>query len=249
MVNVLAYILTPLFYILFFLLLVIFHPIQVICLKLFGYHAHKTSVDVLNFLLMRLVGILGIRIKYEGHLNIPANRPLIVVSNHQGTYDIPPIVWLFRKHHPKFISKKELAKNIPSVSYNLRHSGAALIDRSNRAQAIPEIYKLGRLIAQNNYAACIFPEGTRSRTGKMRRFKSGGIETLLKAAPNALIVPFAIDGNYKIEKRGLFPLNLGQKVKYSILEPIESEGKSAVEITDLAEKAIRNKLNKNSQGT
>ncbi|NOU59954.1 lysophospholipid acyltransferase family protein [Marinifilum caeruleilacunae] len=243
MTKILSYFLTTLFYILFFLLLVIFHPIQVICLKVFGYRAHKNSVDVLNFLLMRLVGILAVRITYEGKANFPKDRPLIIVSNHQGTYDIPPIVWLFRKYHPKFISKKELAKNIPSVSYNLRHSGAALIDRKNRAQAIPEIYKLGQLIAKNNYAACIFPEGTRSKTGKMKKFKSGGIETLLKAAPNALIVPFAVEGNYKIEKRGMFPLCIGQKVKYSILDPIETEGKSAIEITNEAEQLIRKKLN------
>ncbi|WP_282126961.1 lysophospholipid acyltransferase family protein [Marinifilum flexuosum] len=243
MTKILSYILTTIFYILFFLLLVIFHPIQVISLKLFGYKAHKNSVDVLNFFLMRLVGILGVRITYEGNANLPTDRPLIIVSNHQGTYDIPPIVWIFRKYHPKFISKKELAKNIPSVSYNLRHSGAALIDRTNRAQAIPEIHKLGKLIARNNYAACIFPEGTRSKTGKMRKFKSGGIETLLNAAPNALIVPFAVDGNYKIERRGMFPLCIGQRVKYSILTPIETEGKSAAEITDEAEKVIREKLN------
>ena len=243
MSKILAYILSTLFYILFFLLLVIFHPIQVICLKVFGYETHKSSVDVLNFFLMRLVGILGIRINYEGELNLPTDRPIIIVSNHQGTYDIPPIVWLFRKHHPKFISKVELAKNIPSVSYNLRHSGAALIDRKNRAQAIPEIYKLGKLIAEKNYAACIFPEGTRSRNGKMKKFKSGGIETLLKAAPNALIVPFVVDGNFRIERKGMFPLTIGQKVKYSILDPIDPNKHSAVEVTEMAEKAIRAKLN------
>lgn len=242
MLNILSYFLTTVFYLLFFLLLVIFHPIQVICLKVFGYQAHKKSVDILNFFLMRLVGILGVRITYEGSFELPQNRPVIVVSNHQGTYDIPPIAWLFRKYHIKFISKIELAKNIPSVSYNLRNSGAALIDRRNRTQAIPEIYKLGEFIAENNYAACIFPEGTRSKTGKMRKFKSGGIEALLKAAPNALIVPFVVDGNYKIEKRGMFPLCILQRVKYSILSPIETKGKSANEISEEAENVIREKL-------
>ncbi|RUT77652.1 lysophospholipid acyltransferase family protein [Ancylomarina longa] len=243
MLKILSYILSALFYFLFFLVLIIFHPIQFISLKLFGYQGHKTSVDVLNFFLMRSVGILGVRTTYDGNRNLPTNRPLIVVSNHQGTYDIPPLAWFFRKHHPKFISKIELAKNIPSVSFNLRHSGAALIDRKNRAQAIPEIYKLGQLIAKNNYAACIFPEGTRSRTGKMRPFKSGGIEALLKAAPHALIVPFVVDGNYKIEKNGRFPLNIGDRVSYSILEPIEPGERTATEITALVEEKIREKLN------
>lgn len=240
---VLSYILSVLFYLAFFILLVLFHPVQVICYNLFGSTSHKKSVDVLNFCLMRLVGILGVRITYETDIELPTDRPLIVVSNHQGTYDIPPIVWIFRKHFPKFISKIELGKNIPSVSYNLRKSGAALIDRKNRNQALPEIQRLGKLIADNNYTACIFPEGTRSKTGKMRRFKSGGIDALLKAAPNALIVPFVVDGNYPLETKGMFPLNIGQHVKYSILNPIEPKGKSAEEITQEAELMIREKLN------
>lgn len=210
---------------------------------MFGYESHKKSVDLLNFCSLKVLKVLNIKMQLESNFEIPDNRPLIIVSNHQGTFDIPPILWYFRKYHPKFISKKELAKNIPSISYNLRHSGAALIDRRNRAQAIPEIHKLGKLIARKNYAACIFPEGTRSKTGKMRKFKSGGIETLLDAAPDALIVPFAIDGNYKIEQFGLFPLSINNKIKYSILKPIEPDGRSAAEITDEAEKVIRKKLN------
>lgn len=243
MIKILSYPLSVLFYFLFLCLLVIFHPIQVLCRVLFGYQAHKNSVDVLNFFLMRVVAFLGIRITSLPKTDLPTNRPLIIVSNHQGVYDIPPIVWMFRKHHPKFISKKELAKNIPSVSYNLRHSGAALIDRKNRAQAIPEITKLGELIAKKNYAACIFPEGTRSRTGVMKKFKSGGIEALLKAAPNALLVPFVIDGNYKIEQNGMFPLGLGAKVRYKVLDPIEPAARNARELTEELESVIRKELN------
>ncbi len=243
MIKIISYPLSVIFYILFLLILVIFHPIQVISHKLFGYQAHKNSVDVLNFFLMRMVVFLGVRITSLPKCNFPTNRPLIIISNHQGVYDIPPVVWLFRKHHPKFISKKELAKNIPSVSYNLRHSGAAIIDRKNRAQAIPEISKLGHFIAKNNYAACIFPEGTRSKTGAVKKFKSGGIEALLKAAPNALLVPFVVDGNYKIERHGMFPLCLGAKVRYKVLEPIEPENHSAIELTERVENLIRKELN------
>lgn len=220
-----------------------FHPLQVIAHRVFGYEAHKNTVDVLNFFLMRVVFFLGVRITAITKKELPIDRPLIIISNHQGVYDIPPIVWLFRKHHPKFISKKELAKNIPSVSYNLRHSGAALIDRAKRAQAIPEIAKLGKLIAKNNYAACIFPEGTRSKTGKMKPFKAGGIEALLEQAPNALLVPFVVDGNYKIEKNGMFPLSIGAKVSYKILDPVEPEDFTAIELTDRIEKMIRKELN------
>ena len=242
MKKILSYITTPLFYFLFLLALVIFHPIQVICKTLFGYHAHKVSVDILNYILMRLVWVIGFRIKFSNKANLPTNRPIIVVSNHQGTYDIPPIVWMFRKHHPKFISKIELAKGFPSISYNLRHSGAALIKRKNRSQALGEIRKLGKLIAENNYCACIFAEGTRSKTGKLRQFKSGGLATLLEEAPNSLIVPFIVDGNYKIEHKGRFPLSFGEKGNYSILEPIEPKGYTPNELCSMIENLIRIEL-------
>ena len=244
MKKILAFITTPLFYFLFTLALLIFHPIQVICRRLYGYQAHKVSVDILNYILMRLVIFIGFRIKFNDKVQLPTDRPLIVVSNHQGTYDIPPIVWMFRKHHPKFISKIELAKGLPSISYNLRHSGAALIRRKNRAHALGEIRKLGKLIADNNYCACIFAEGTRSKTGKMKRFKSGGLATLLEEAPNSLVVPFVVDGNYKIERNGRFPLSFGEKGTYSILEPIDPKNYTAEELTEKIESLIRTELGK-----
>jgi len=151
---------------------------------------------------------------------------------------------MFRKHHPKFISKIELAKGLPSISYNLRHSGAALIRRKNRAHALGEIRKLGKLIADNNYCACIFAEGTRSKTGKMKRFKSGGLATLLEEAPNSLVVPFVVDGNYKIERNGRFPLSFGEKGTYSILEPIDPKNYTAEELTEKIESLIRTELGK-----
>jgi 1-acyl-sn-glycerol-3-phosphate acyltransferase len=135
-------------------------------------------------------------------------------------YDISPIVRAFRKHHVKFISKKELGKKIPSISYNLRKGGSVLIDRKNGAQSIKEILKLGRKMEDKNWSVCIFPEGTRSKYGQLRTFHLAGFKTLLKASPNALIVPFAIDGNYKLHRWGQFPLNIGIKLKYTALEPI-----------------------------
>jgi 1-acyl-sn-glycerol-3-phosphate acyltransferase len=73
--------------------------------------------------------ILGTKISFEITTALPEDRPLIFVANHQSTYDIPPLIWHLRKYHPKFISKIELGKGIPSVSFNLRHGGSILIDR------------------------------------------------------------------------------------------------------------------------
>ncbi len=242
MKKVLAYILTPIFYLVFGLLLVIFHLIQVICWNVFGYLAQKRAVEIMNFLIIKSHLILGAQVKFVGFEKLPKDIPLIIVSNHQSQFDIPPLAWGFRKHFPKYISKIELAKGIPSISYNLRKGGSALIDRKNRSQAIKEIIKLGRQIEANNYSACIFPEGTRSKDGKVRRFKAGGLGTLLKTAPSAVIIPFAVDGNYLLQRTG-FPMGVGEKLTYSVLDPIERGNYTAEEIAELAEMAIKKELN------
>ena len=123
--------LTVLFFIFFGLSLAIFHPIQWFCFNVFGYEAHRRSVAILNWFLLRCTNVLGTRYRFSNLHHIPTDRPLIIVTNHQSMYDIPPIIWYMRKHHPKFVSKKELGKGIPSVSYNLRHGGSVLIDRKD----------------------------------------------------------------------------------------------------------------------
>jgi len=239
MKRILAYVLTALYLLSFGILIVVFHPIQMICWHVWGYRAQKRAVEIMNFLLIKSLIILGCRVKFKGLDKIPPNQPLIIVSNHQSQYDIPPVVWAFRKHYPKFISKIELGKGIPSISYNLRKGGSALIDRSNKGQAIKEIIKLGRIIEEHNYSACIFPEGTRSKDGKVRMFKVGGLGTLLKTAPSAAIVPFAVDKNYLLQK---MPMGIGLKLTYSILDPIDRANKTAEEITELCELAIKQEL-------
>ncbi|GGG40031.1 hypothetical protein GCM10011414_06880 [Croceivirga lutea] len=147
-----------------------------------------------------------------------------------------------RKFHPKFVSKKELGKGIPSVSYNLRHGGSVLIDRKNPRQALTEVAKLGKYIEKHNRSAVIFPEGTRSRNGEPKPFKTKGLQILLKYAPNALIVPISINNSWKILKYGKFPMGLGNHVKFQVHEPIENTG-DPIELIAKIEATITSGIN------
>lgn len=236
-------ILTPIFYICFSVALLIFHPIQWLCLKLGGYHAHKKSVDILNFFLTLCNYTLFNTVRFIDNKNLPLNTPIIFVANHQSTFDIPPMIYFLRRFHGKFISKIELAHaKIPSISFNLLHGGAANIDRKDPKQSIVEILKLANNMKQKNWSAFIFPEGTRTKTGKMKNFSVGGIATLLKKNPDALIVPVAINGSYQMVQYGMFPLRTFTTMSWEVLEPIQTAGLTAEEIVKQAEDQIRAKV-------
>ena len=237
-----GYIFSPIFYLFFFLTLVIFQPIQWVSYRLFGYKAHKTSVDALNFFLTYCDIFLGSSITFKNDQNLPLNRPIIFVANHQSMYDIPGLIWFLRKYHVKFISKIELTKGIPSISFNLKYGGGANIDRKDSKQAISEIIKLGRRMKENTWSTMIFPEGTRAKDGKLKSFQVGGIATLLKVVPNALIVPVAIENSWKLVRYGSFPLSFGERLRWTVLNPIEPEGRNPEVVTLEAENAIRTKL-------
>lgn len=238
----LGYIFTPVFYIFFLLTLLVFQPIQWICYKFSGYKAHKLSVDYLNFFLTYCQVFLGSSSTFVNEQDLPLNRPVIFIANHQSMYDIPGIIWFMRKHHVKFISKIELTKGIPSISFNLKYGGGANINRKDSKQAVSEIIKLGRRMKENNWSALIFAEGTRAKDGNLKPFQVGGIATLLKVVPDALIVPIVIENSWKIVQYGSFPLSFGEKIRWTVLPPIDTADKNAEEITLAAETMIRKAL-------
>lgn len=238
MEKILSYPLTIISFPIFYLFLLIFHPIQWICLNVFGYRAHKKSVDILNFFLLGVTGILGTTYKFYNINRVPPGVPLIIVANHQSMFDIPAIIWFMRKFHPKFISKKELGSGIPSVSYNLRHGGSVLIDRKDPRQALPAIKEMGLYIEKHKRSAVIFPEGTRSKTGVPKRFSENGLKILCKSAPSAYIVPVSINNSWKILKFGKFPLGLGSPLTFTVQQPFAIKDMPFEEIMQKTEAAV-----------
>ncbi len=239
MKKIVVYSVSVIYYLFFLGCLVFFHVLQVLGYRLFGYAIHKKSVDYLNFMLLRCLNLLGTRIDFPKLPQLPTNRPLLIVSNHQSTYDIPPIIWYFRAHHPKFISKKELGKGIPSVSYNLRHGGSVLIDRKDSKAALVAITAFAQRVEKNNWAAVIFPEGTRSKTGVPRRFQRNGLRTLLEHMPRALIVPISVNNSWKLGKDNYFPMPLGIRLTFKIHDPIEPSHFSEDDLLDQLEATIK----------
>ena len=236
--KLLAYPLTLLYAITFLALLLFFHPIQWFCLRVLGYKAHKGSVSILNLMIMACTGLLGTRYTFKKETPIPEGCPVIIVSNHQSMYDIPPIIWYMRRYHPKFISKIELGKGIPSVSFNLRHGGSVLIDRKDPSQALPALQKFAEYIQETKRAAVIFPEGTRSRTGAPKKFATKGLKTLFKHIPDGIVVPLTINNSWKLLRYGKFPMGIGSHVTLTTHTPLKVSEHSIETLIEKTEAAI-----------
>ncbi len=244
LLKLISYPFSVLFYFLFGITILVFHPVQWISFNWFGYNAHKKSVDWFNWTLLRCLNVLGTTFHVDINANIPRNVPIIIVSNHQSMWDISPLSWYLRKYHPKFISKVELGKGIPSVSYNLRHGGSILIDRNNPRQAIVEMVKFSKYLQKYNRSGVIFPEGTRSKTGVPTPFRRTGLQTLFKKLPDGYVVPVTINNSWKLQRYGMFPIQMGVRLELIAHPAIKIEGYDVEMLIDKVEEIITLKVHK-----
>lgn len=212
----------------------------------FGMRAHDFLQDRLNSSIRKtLVAVLGMDLHIERFGEIPAGVPLIILSNHQSIFDITLLHTLFTRWRPRFIAKKELARGIPGVSFNLRRGGHALIDRSNPQQALGEIQRLGFEVAERRHAAVIFPEGTRAKRGRLKPFRHAGIAMLLQTCPHAYIVPVTIDGTWRLSAFRCFPMPYAAPVRIVIGAPIRAaDHESLRELTKELHAVIKSALNR-----
>jgi 1-acyl-sn-glycerol-3-phosphate acyltransferase len=164
---------------------------------------------------------LGVPVHFENKHKLSKENNYIFVANHQSLYDIPPLILYLRKYSPKFVAKIELGKGIPSISYNLKNGGAALIDRKDPRQALTALAEFSKRIHNNKWSAVIFPEGTRSKTGNPKKFATNGIKMIAKYNKEAYIVPITINNSWKVYKYGKFPLGLGSPITIKTHEPIK----------------------------
>lgn len=242
---ILSWLLTPLYNILFVSILVFFHPLLVIA-KLFSFSLFLHTLTAMCwFLRLNLHCTIGMKYIFNPLPDLPKNRPIVLVSNHQGTYDIPLLIVYLMHRRLRFISKRELAKWLPSVSFAVRHNRSALIDRGDRLQSLGAIREAARSINEDNGVLCIFPEGTRARHGKMGKFKTGGFAAILKEVPNAIILSVAITGSWKLLRYHFFPVPYGVTVTYTPLKIREVSDQDPSAVLNEIEEEIRKTVDEN----
>jgi 1-acyl-sn-glycerol-3-phosphate acyltransferase len=154
-------------------------------------------------------------VRVEGKKNIKQKTSYVVISNHVSLYDIFVIYgWL--GIDIKWLMKKELRK-IPGVGFGSRKVGHIFLDRSNRHAAVESLNEAKRKLVSGT-SVVIFPEGTRSITGKMGTFKRGAFKLALDL--ELPILPLTLMDTIKIMPTNTLNIMPG-RVKMIIHEPID----------------------------
>ncbi|MBQ9237921.1 MAG: 1-acyl-sn-glycerol-3-phosphate acyltransferase [Treponema sp.] len=125
-----------------------------------------------------------------------------LISNHQSLLDIPLYMNFFRDRDLRFVAKKELGRHIPVVSEMLRAQQHCLIARTARpVTAMRTLEKFGAQVRTQHQIPVLFPEGTRSRDGNVRKFYESGFRKLV-AVTRLPVVVCALDGGWQMDSLG-----------------------------------------------
>jgi len=140
-----------------------------------------------------VVRMTGSRVTVTGLENLPRDRAVCFIGNHQGNFDIPLVLGALRRKIG-FIAKIELMK-VPILPLWMKALDCIFIDRKKLHHSLRNIQKgIQAVHAGNNML--LFPEGTRSRSARMGPFKPGGVQMAIKAG--VPIVPLTVNGSFRV---------------------------------------------------
>ncbi len=176
--------------------------------------------------------LAGVKVRVEGVEKIPGGTPVLFLSNHQGAFDIPALQASLPTQF-RWVAKKSLFK-IPLIGWSMYLSGYIGIQRESASESYRSMEKAAAKI-KGGTSVMIFPEGTRSDTGRLLPMKRGAF--VLASKSGVPIVPIAINGTKEILKRGGFMIR-PHEVTIRIGDPIPTEGVEEKELRPRTREAI-----------
>jgi 1-acyl-sn-glycerol-3-phosphate acyltransferase len=217
--RALDWIFTVPFLLAFGLSALVFDPLQRVA-RLFGQRPQEVMAAGVQWSIWQSLRLCGTRFAVERSPLVRSGEAYILIGNHQSMFDVAIVGGLLFRSYVKYVAKQELARGIPSISYNLRAGGNAIIDRRDREQAVREVRALGARAQAWRVAVMIYPEGTRARDGVMKEWKPVGALELLETAPKLPLVPVAIDESWKLERYRMRPVPFGTRIRVRLCDPI-----------------------------
>src|ERR1700678_2534740 len=150
------------------------------------------------------VRLARIRVQVEGREHIPA-QPSIFMSNHVSNLD-PPILLPLLPFRTAFFIKRSLLK-IPVVGFGMRLAGFIPVDRDGRLESARDSVQAASKVLASGVNVSTFPEGTRSRTGRLLPFKKGAFYLAMESG--APVIPVSIWGSEQMMTKGSLHIKPG----------------------------------------
>ena len=175
-----------------------------------------------------LITLFKAKVHTVGLEKTPKDGRFLLVCNHQHMADVGVLISKFKKSKIAFISKQE-NRDMPVIGKFMHRTSSQMLDREDDRQALRVILKCIQMIKDNEVSVAVFPEGTRSKTGKLLPFRNGVFKIAQKA--NVPIVVCTINGtgplfhNLKKLKTTHIDLHL-----VDVIQPEELKGKTTAEI-------------------
>lgn len=180
--------------------------------------------------------LLGLKIELEGFEKINRHKAYLFMSNHLSFLD-GPLLFMLIPLPVRVILKKTIFR-IPVIGQGMLHVGFVPVDRKNIRGGKKSIDRAAALMREKKYSFLIFPEGTRSRTGKLQDFRRGGFILALEAG--TAIVPISLRGTYELMPKGQW-FTRGGRIHVVFHEPVAVEGYTKETMRELMEN-VREKI-------
>jgi 1-acyl-sn-glycerol-3-phosphate acyltransferase len=182
-----------------------------------------------------MLWVCGVRLRVEGLEHIADGRPRFFVGNHQSALDIP-ILLAALKGDVRFLAKKSLFY-IPIFGWVIARYGYIAVDRRNARAALETINQAMQRFRSNPISFAVFPEGTRSRDGRLGNFRMGTMKICQRwGLP---VAPFTIDGAIHVSHRDRTLYVRPGHVRICFGEPIPAEEVAKISAEELHDR-IRN---------
>jgi len=173
----------------------------------------------------------------EGREKLRSQPARVLVSNHLSLLDILVLFRLFS--HFKWVSKVENFR-VPFIGWNMTLNGYIELKRGDQASVVRMMTMCEKTLREGS-SIMMFPEGTRSPTGRMRAFKTGAFELALRT--QCAVQPLVIQGTSDaLPKRG-FVLQGRHPIRIMVLDPIPPESFADLSAEELTER-VREKIAK-----
>ncbi len=192
-------------------------PVELIAfiIGLFSKNARNAYMKFMMKIVFSVINFLsGAKVRYIGFEKIPTDVPVLYVANHESFFDV--LLTLTRLPGTVcFVAKKQFGK-IPIFSWALMLYNTLFIDRDDIKQGLKTILQAIENV-KSGMSVFIFPEGTRSRDGRMNEFKEGSMKIAVKSG--CPIVPISIANAADVFENH-FPKLKAAPVVVEILDPI-----------------------------